>query len=453
MYYVRWIKKVVSCQDSKLSFLITLACICISIVLFLLPITKVVHWAARIIIWVLFGPWMRLADMAQKRRKTMANNAHISKAMADFQKREQERFLDARKSREEALKLKATRILRFGRFAVKVPPINVTRFYDYPCPESTARPSDGVDNETIANGISGYVPGQQHYGVMIPNLAKPLKLINQKKKIKLKGQKTNGTESSKDTPNDAKHIVKEKHLKVKPTEATYNNPKLSGATEEGFEVEFVCHGNEYKSQTRKSNDASDIDEREDTCVRIEAPCRWDSKETRGEQLQSILSDLTYDDEHSNSSIPTEKVNLTGKYKLVKNHNFIAFLKSQGVPALLCKVVDTIRPIHIITHEGATLRIQVDGFLKGDSTFIIGGPPGHTNIRHLMFDDHVTYVDGGQAVQVRKVGTNAPPDGAAELVVTRKLINNGQHLILTTKARYKDGSSMSLESVQTFQRYG
>lgn len=150
-------------------------------------------------------------------------------------------------------------------------------------------------------------------------------------------------------------------------------------------------------------------------------------------------------------ISSEHINLTGKYKLVHNHNFMAFLKSQGINALLRKAANASRPIHTITHEGTTLRIQVDGIIKGDSTFIIGGPPGHSNIRHLMFDDHVTYVDGGQAIQVRKVGLNAPPGGAIELIVKRQLENNGHNLIVSSKARFKDGSE-SLESVQTFHRF-
>jgi hypothetical protein len=144
------------------------------------------------------------------------------------------------------------------------------------------------------------------------------------------------------------------------------------------------------------------------------------------------------------------VDLSGKYKLVHNYNFDAFLKSQNVPLLIRKAANSSRPIHTITHEGDRLRIQVDGITKGDTTYIIDGPPSGSNIRHLKFDDYVTWVDDGQAVQVRKVAKNAPPNGAVELIVKRQLANHGHNLILTSKAKFDDGSE-SLESVQTFHR--
>jgi ribosomal protein L24 len=133
-----------------------------------------------------------------------------------------------------------------------------------------------------------------------------------------------------------------------------------------------------------------------------------------------------------------------------NYNFDAFLKSQNVPMLIRKAANSSRPVHTITHEGDRLRIQVDGITKGDTTYVINGPPSGSNIRHLKFDDYVTWVDDGQAVQVRKVAKNAPPNGAVELIVKRQLANHGHNLILTSKAKFEDGSE-SVESVQTFHR--
>jgi len=147
-----------------------------------------------------------------------------------------------------------------------------------------------------------------------------------------------------------------------------------------------------------------------------------------------------------------KVNLTGKYKLVHNHNFDAFLKTQNVPMLLRKAANASKPIHTITHEDNMLRIQVDGIVRGDTTFEIGGPPAESNIRYLKFDDHVTWVDDGQAVEVRKVARNAPEGGAVELVVKRTLGNGKHNLVLSSKARFANGDE-SLESVQTFHRIG
>jgi hypothetical protein len=146
------------------------------------------------------------------------------------------------------------------------------------------------------------------------------------------------------------------------------------------------------------------------------------------------------------------VNLSGKFKLIHNHNFDAFLKSQNIPFLLRNAANQSRPIHTLTHDVTTnsLRIQVDGITKGDTTFSIGGPPGSSSIRHLKFEDHVSYVNDGTAVQVRKVAKNAPPNGATELIVKRTLANNGHNLLLFSKALFEDGSE-SVEAIQTFRR--
>ena len=108
---------------------------------------------------------------------------HVQKVMDEIQEREQKKWIDGRKSREEALKLKATRILRFGRFALRVPSVNITRYHDYPLPESTARPlSKGeLDHDKIS--VKTYIPGQKHYGVMIPELTKPENFLKTESKL------------------------------------------------------------------------------------------------------------------------------------------------------------------------------------------------------------------------------------------------------------------------------
>jgi hypothetical protein len=75
------------------------------------------------------------------RKSSSKVGKHVKKVMDEIQERERKRWMEARMFREEALKLKATRVLRFGRFAVNVPSINITRYHDYPLPESTATPS------------------------------------------------------------------------------------------------------------------------------------------------------------------------------------------------------------------------------------------------------------------------------------------------------------------------
>ncbi len=126
---------------------------------------------------------MRLVDMVYKRKKSTEVRRQLDRVIEEMQEREQKRFTDAIKLREEAIKVRATRILRFGRFAVKVPSVNVTRYYDYPLPESTARPLQN-DGKTNDEKVVKYVPGQKDYGVMIPELTKPTKMRIRDKEVR-----------------------------------------------------------------------------------------------------------------------------------------------------------------------------------------------------------------------------------------------------------------------------
>jgi hypothetical protein len=123
-----------------------------------------------------------------------------------------------------------------------------------------------------------------------------------------------------------------------------------------------------------------------------------------------------------------------------------------IPLIVRKAANRMRSLHTITHdtENRSLRIHIDGIVKGDSIFSIGGPPGSSSIQHLVFDDYVSYVDDGSSIQVRKVARNAPLDGATELLIKRTLTNDGRYLLLYSKARFSDGSE-STECIQTFER--
>ena len=152
------------------------------------------------------------------------------------------------------------------------------------------------------------------------------------------------------------------------------------------------------------------------------------------------------------SSPISKVNLSGKFKLVHNHNFMEFLKALNIPVLLRKAANATRPIHTYHHNGDRLDVHVDGIVKGSSAFIIDGPPCESSIRHMKFEDYCTWSSDGQSIIVRKVALNAPPNGPDYLLVKRELGNNGHNLIISSKAIYGDGSE-SLESVQTYHRIG
>jgi len=164
IFYARWLRKILSCDDSQISFLMTSMCILIGGLLSVIPIVRIFHWICRVLIWVFLGPWMKLVDLRRISPSKQKVNKHVQKVMDDIKTREKKRWIEARMNREEALKLKATRILRFGRFAVRVPSANITRHHDIPLPQSSARPLNYADVDMPKK----YIPGQNHFGVMIP---------------------------------------------------------------------------------------------------------------------------------------------------------------------------------------------------------------------------------------------------------------------------------------------
>lgn len=128
------------------------------------------------------GPWMRCIEIIKNRQ---GSARYLQKKMDEMKEREQKRLVEARILKEEALKLKATRVLRFGRFAIRVPFTNLTRYRDQPLPESYANKSEVIDfdnNSSIRSfmNVSNYIPGQKHHGVMIPELGNPNQINNTK---------------------------------------------------------------------------------------------------------------------------------------------------------------------------------------------------------------------------------------------------------------------------------
>lgn len=156
------------------------------------------------------------------------------------------------------------------------------------------------------------------------------------------------------------------------------------------------------------------------------------------------------DIENGESIPV--IDMSGVFVLIHSFNFDEFLKSQGVPWPIRKAVKMSKPVHTLTHVSNSIRIQVDGVTKGDVTYVIEGDPVTSKIRHLTFLDHVSYLEEGDGIQIRKINTSTvqSPNGATEMIVTRRIVEGGTKMLLSTIAVFPDGRD-SIESVQTFQR--
>jgi hypothetical protein len=164
---------------------------------------------------------------------------------------------------------------------------------------------------------------------------------------------------------------------------------------------------------------------------------------------SAAAAATADDDSMNKIVPSETVyqpiNLTGVYKLISNTNYEEFLAAQGVSWALRRAANQARPIHRITHIGNTLTIQIQGIIESQTTYIINGPPVETNVRGRLFLDQAKYIDNG--IQVFKTAVEEDYD----VTVTRELSEDGQQIILTGCAIFRDENIPTVQTIQVFQR--
>lgn len=268
IYYVRWFKMTLDGKNSQLSFLIIICSSAIGLILTVLPVMTIISLACKLSIWIFLGPWMKLVDLAYQRRRPDGKvEKHVKKVMEDIQEREKKRWIRKRIKREEAVKLRATRIIRFGPFAIKVPSANITRFHDYPLPSSTANPIAGCSSDNIAVDISQHVPGQKHSGVMIPELSETVKKT-----------KTNRREKKRDAMVKLKSIVDEEKLVIK------NESHNSGIDKADFQQEIMP--NLRRERSDSLNHYSNLNQTTEEGIELVAN---ENKIIRGERIQICCS--------------------------------------------------------------------------------------------------------------------------------------------------------------------
>jgi hypothetical protein len=159
-----------------------------------------------------------------------------------------------------------------------------------------------------------------------------------------------------------------------------------------------------------------------------------------------------DNDDVEASRPKPQLNMSGTYKLVHSIDYDDFLKGLNVPWALRRAAGATRPTHIITHTDNIFRLQIEGIVKGDSTFVINGSGIETRIRHMRFWDTITYLDSGDGIQTHKVGIDVgdSTSTAKEIIVTRQFNKGGGVLVMTSKAIFPDGSETK-SAIQTFHK--
>jgi hypothetical protein len=178
--YVRYVKYIFSWQECYLSFWIAIGCFLLSIICSFIPWFFLIRWSCRILVWTVFGPWMKLVDVyyvsklkpltpeeeAKQKRIRREKLLLVNKAAVDA----------ARTKREDSLKLKAMKKHLFGKFIMGVPVLKEDRFLEFPLPESSAVPYKAEQRplSELAMRDAGYhkvrIPGQHLVGDMIPKV-------------------------------------------------------------------------------------------------------------------------------------------------------------------------------------------------------------------------------------------------------------------------------------------
>ena len=158
----RTVKNVILWEESNYSFLITLAMFALGTVFLCLPWYFICRWSARIVVWGLFGPWMRFMDPGS----TGGDDEQ------DTLKRAELRNIELGKARiqnEDAKKYQDFKKYHFGEFSTRVPIIKTDRMLDLPLPSSSATPL--LLSRNIATGEDEVDEVRQELvGLMIPKI-------------------------------------------------------------------------------------------------------------------------------------------------------------------------------------------------------------------------------------------------------------------------------------------
>ena len=145
-----------------------------------------------------------------------------------------------------------------------------------------------------------------------------------------------------------------------------------------------------------------------------------------------------------------KLNLSGTFKLIKHDGFEEFLAANGVPYLMRRAALSMQPVHTITHNDDTVRVQISGIISGDITYHVNGPSVESTIHTRTFLDTVTYLEEGDGIRITKHATDGSNGGARQIVVTRRLVDNNKNMLLTSTSFFNDDRP-SIQYTQLLER--
>lgn len=180
--FLRYLGNIIMWQECYLSFWVLIGSLALSVGCFFVPWFFLIRWSSRIIVWVLFGPWMKLIDIYYwTPMESMSDEERLKKKQEARRVRKifmKKQIEEARIARERAVKVKDMRSHLFGEYILKVPAVKEDRHWDVPLPESSATPyrPEQLALAELAMKEAGYhrtrVPGQDLEGEMILTVSK-----------------------------------------------------------------------------------------------------------------------------------------------------------------------------------------------------------------------------------------------------------------------------------------
>lgn len=177
--YIRVLKSVLMWRDSAVAFLVTSIALSLSAILFFLPLTFLLRWTFRILVFVFLGPWMKLVDIffvSNNDINTMTPKEREAKIKAEMKERYSALLSESqikRKIKEFTMKQRDMERYMFGQYGVRVPIYKEERFASTPLAGSSVEPYDSSDEPSP--NIVRRIKGQVLSGNMIPKRQDPAK--------------------------------------------------------------------------------------------------------------------------------------------------------------------------------------------------------------------------------------------------------------------------------------
>ena len=178
---LRTLKNILLWEECYLSFWIVVVSFTLAAITFFVPWRFIIGWTSRIVVWLMFGPWMMAADRFYFSRYSNESQDEKKRRLDESKLKRRElhekQVLEAQVAREKAAKLRDFKCYLFGKHISHVNLLKKDRYYDLPLSASSATPynPEAKSLGELAMDEAGYgktrIEGQQLVGEMIPTVS------------------------------------------------------------------------------------------------------------------------------------------------------------------------------------------------------------------------------------------------------------------------------------------